>query len=615
MLTLTITIIVLQQRNERREREQRELVKKLREENETINDLIYEEVSRSCCSESTTTSDSYHEVRNRWHSAEDVRKVPKCNIQKQRLLHHHHRDRDQPAMAKDGTGTGSDGDGQTAATPPAKQRRQKRSHHQTAAAKPANRDPPIITTTAATPQDSPNTTIDGGPAFRQWDSMDADMSEHSDSIPSLLRPPSIVGSIRNVQPQQRLQPYSHLQQTQQYNQLTILPIETRSSCPRLPLSPGINTSSDPSSATQPSESISVSITEPTPTTSPLQKRSSFKRFRRSSSKKLLKPKPIDAAIEEPVLNNGRDPACTAAAPDSPPATTRGRLDSIQTPSSPNAPPVVVNRIQNDTTKDINKISPQNSFRRQLATRRMSALITSSQQLQLQQQHQLLAQFTRQHSLKNQRSGSVSSATNVAAYSAASAVKLNYRRRMSSIEQAYEKTSNLNLYSVENMNSTDLLNSKLSLAGFGSEHLKTALSTDADGGGAESPDADAASGGYRADGMQKKLGGWCAANLFDPQAFAASRDAYSLYVFAESNPLRLVCTWFVNQKWFDNVILLFIALNCITLAMERPNIPPQCAERVFLGTANYVFTAVFTVEMIIKVWKRSGLTNIKYIKLY
>jgi voltage-dependent calcium channel T type alpha-1G len=64
--------------------------------------------------------------------------------------------------------------------------------------------------------------------------------------------------------------------------------------------------------------------------------------------------------------------------------------------------------------------------------------------------------------------------------------------------------------------------------------------------------------------------------------------------------RRFCTWFVTRQWFDNVILLFIALNCITLAMERPNIPPSSTERVFLATANYVFTAVFAVEMLLKV---------------
>lgn len=59
------------QRNERREREQRELVKKLREENENLSDLMFDEC-RSC-SESTSTNGSYQEIRTKWHSAEDVR--------------------------------------------------------------------------------------------------------------------------------------------------------------------------------------------------------------------------------------------------------------------------------------------------------------------------------------------------------------------------------------------------------------------------------------------------------------------------------------------------------------------------------------------------------------
>nr|XP_032288883.1 uncharacterized protein LOC6633654 isoform X11 [Drosophila virilis] len=86
----------------------------------------------------------------------------------------------------------------------------------------------------------------------------------------------------------------------------------------------------------------------------------------------------------------------------------------------------------------------------------------------------------------------------------------------------------------------------------------------------------------------------------PKQFTAERESYSMYVFPEDNRFRQICSWFVNQKWFDNVVLLFIALNCITLAMERPNIPPSSTERVFLATANYVFTVVFTIEMFIKV---------------
>lgn len=87
-------------------------------------------------------------------------------------------------------------------------------------------------------------------------------------------------------------------------------------------------------------------------------------------------------------------------------------------------------------------------------------------------------------------------------------------------------------------------------------------------------------------------------------FTEGRETFSLYIFPESNKFRQACDWFVTQKWFDNVILLFIALNCITLAMERPNIPPNCPERYFLSTANYIFTFVFTVEMFVKVIGRS-----------
>lgn len=64
--------------------------------------------------------------------------------------------------------------------------------------------------------------------------------------------------------------------------------------------------------------------------------------------------------------------------------------------------------------------------------------------------------------------------------------------------------------------------------------------------------------------------------------------------------RISCGNFIKQKWFDNAVLTFIALNCITLAMERPNIPPDSNERMFLGTANYVFTVVFALEMFVKV---------------
>ncbi|XP_034935713.1 voltage-dependent T-type calcium channel subunit alpha-1I isoform X2 [Chelonus insularis] len=79
-----------------------------------------------------------------------------------------------------------------------------------------------------------------------------------------------------------------------------------------------------------------------------------------------------------------------------------------------------------------------------------------------------------------------------------------------------------------------------------------------------------------------------------------RREYSLYVFSPNNILRLFCSWLVHRTWFDNVILAFIGLNCITLAMERPTIASESYERFILTIANYIFTIVFTSEMIVKV---------------
>ncbi|CAF0780786.1 unnamed protein product [Rotaria sp. Silwood1] len=79
-----------------------------------------------------------------------------------------------------------------------------------------------------------------------------------------------------------------------------------------------------------------------------------------------------------------------------------------------------------------------------------------------------------------------------------------------------------------------------------------------------------------------------------------RDNYSLYLFSPENRLRKALKYLIAQKSFDYSILFFISLNCITLAMERPSIPPISFEREFLNITNYIFTAIFTIEMIIKI---------------
>lgn len=75
--------------------------------------------------------------------------------------------------------------------------------------------------------------------------------------------------------------------------------------------------------------------------------------------------------------------------------------------------------------------------------------------------------------------------------------------------------------------------------------------------------------------------------------------YNMYSY-NSIRFRIWCKSIIQKAYFDFIVLIFIAANCITLAMERPNIPPFSMERYILNILNHLFTSVFTIEMLIKV---------------
>ncbi|KAM9314885.1 voltage-dependent T-type calcium channel subunit alpha-1I [Pholidichthys leucotaenia] len=80
----------------------------------------------------------------------------------------------------------------------------------------------------------------------------------------------------------------------------------------------------------------------------------------------------------------------------------------------------------------------------------------------------------------------------------------------------------------------------------------------------------------------------------------SREDWSVYLFSPQNKFRLLCQSIIAHKLFDYVVLVFIFLNCITVALERPKILHGSLERVFLTISNYIFTAIFVGEMTLKV---------------
>ena len=49
--------------------------------------------------------------------------------------------------------------------------------------------------------------------------------------------------------------------------------------------------------------------------------------------------------------------------------------------------------------------------------------------------------------------------------------------------------------------------------------------------------------------------------------------------------RRFCKSLTSQDWFDFIILTFIAANCITLAVERPTIPPWSKMLLLIQSQN------------------------------
>ncbi|VDD85848.1 unnamed protein product [Enterobius vermicularis] len=83
-------------------------------------------------------------------------------------------------------------------------------------------------------------------------------------------------------------------------------------------------------------------------------------------------------------------------------------------------------------------------------------------------------------------------------------------------------------------------------------------------------------------------------------FIDRRSDYAFFLLSPGNSARIFCLRLTQKKWFDYFILSIIAINCITLAMERPSIPPDSTERHFLTISGYAFTVIFTLEMTLKV---------------
>uniref|UniRef100_A0A8C3R740 Calcium voltage-gated channel subunit alpha1 I n=1 Tax=Cyanoderma ruficeps TaxID=181631 RepID=A0A8C3R740_9PASS len=94
--------------------------------------------------------------------------------------------------------------------------------------------------------------------------------------------------------------------------------------------------------------------------------------------------------------------------------------------------------------------------------------------------------------------------------------------------------------------------------------------------------------------------WRSLGLHHSPDWCELREDWSIYLFSPQNRFRLLCQTIIAHKLFDHVVLAFIFLNCITIALERPQIEHRSTERIFLTVSNYIFTAIFVAEMTLKV---------------
>ncbi|XP_056660136.1 voltage-dependent L-type calcium channel subunit alpha-1D isoform X6 [Monodelphis domestica] len=76
------------------------------------------------------------------------------------------------------------------------------------------------------------------------------------------------------------------------------------------------------------------------------------------------------------------------------------------------------------------------------------------------------------------------------------------------------------------------------------------------------------------------------------------EGSAFFILSKTNPIRVGCHRLINHHIFTNLILVFIMLSSASLAAEDP-IRSHSFRNIILGYFDYAFTAIFTVEILLK----------------
>ena len=100
-------------------------------------------------------------------------------------------------------------------------------------------------------------------------------------------------------------------------------------------------------------------------------------------------------------------------------------------------------------------------------------------------------------------------------------------------------------------------------------------------------------------------------LLMPRGLPPQFAPISLYIFDEASPIRHICVWFSQWKWFDRFILAVIVFNSVLLALEdyssgavdphtyTPD-PSKSARNRLVDACDTPLIVIFTIECVVKI---------------
>jgi Ion transport protein len=83
---------------------------------------------------------------------------------------------------------------------------------------------------------------------------------------------------------------------------------------------------------------------------------------------------------------------------------------------------------------------------------------------------------------------------------------------------------------------------------------------------------------------------------------------SLWIFENTNCIRVLCARIVSWYYFDNLIVFIIIISTVNLSLDSPLNDPNSTYSNVNNYIDYSITAIFTLEALLKIVVHGFLIN-------